>query len=336
MSDTALPLISVIIPVYKSEPFLDRCLESVMGQTYRNLEIILIDDGSPDRCPQICDSWAHKDPRVRVIHQQNSGQAAARNKGLDNAHGQLIGFVDPDDWISTGMYESMYCNLHAANADIAYTASAHTFEDGSVSTKHVVPNIHIEISAGEGFKYVNLPGYFGTAPWDKLLKKEIVGDLRFPESVPRGDDYGFTYETLHRASRIVYDSSPMYFYRQSHETLSNTPSTIGTLAAEETAKMVKLVRQNYPEQIPFALYGHLTTMLGLYDQAIMSNQTSQVIWRNFAKTIRVFIKENQYVISQKVTLPVNRRIQIELCKRSFPLYAAFFRLYKWRHPWRSA
>ena len=93
------PLISVIVPVYKAEQYLDRCVQSIVDQTYKNLEIILVDDGSPDNCPAMCDAWAEKDSRVRVIHKENGGVASARNVGLDNAVGQYISFVDSDDWI---------------------------------------------------------------------------------------------------------------------------------------------------------------------------------------------------------------------------------------------
>ena len=245
--------ISVIVPIYKVEQYLDECVGSIVKQTYQNLEIILVDDGSPDGCPQKCDEWAKKDARIRVIHKPNGGLSSARNAGLDIACGQYIGFIDSDDWIASDMYESMLNNLLQADADIAYTASSHVYENGEISTAHLVSGVKLIMNAGEAFKYINLPGYFGIAAWDKLLKREIIGDLRFPEDTKRDEDYGFAYATLDRAHTVVYDSSPKYFYRQTQGTLSNTASTIGTRAAEETAKMVELVRKKYPEQLPYAL-----------------------------------------------------------------------------------
>ena len=96
--------ISVIVPVYKVEPYLDKCISSIVNQTYKNLEIILVDDGSPDNCPAMCDAWAEKDSRIRVLHQRNQGGGAARNAGLDLASGSLIAFVDSDDYIVPDMY----------------------------------------------------------------------------------------------------------------------------------------------------------------------------------------------------------------------------------------
>ena len=98
-----LPLISVIVPVYKVEKYLDRCVQSIVDQTYKNLEIILVDDGSPDNCPAMCDAWAEKDHRIKVIHQQNAGGGAARNAALDIAQGDLIAFADSDDYLAPDM-----------------------------------------------------------------------------------------------------------------------------------------------------------------------------------------------------------------------------------------
>ena len=118
-----MPKISVIIPVYGVELYLDKCIESVVNQTYRNLEIILVDDGSPDRCPTICDEWAELDNRNKVIHKKNGGLSDARNAGIRIASGELIGFVDSDDWISEGMYQLLYENMIENNSDISACGS---------------------------------------------------------------------------------------------------------------------------------------------------------------------------------------------------------------------
>ena len=110
-------LLSVIVPVYKAEKHLDRCIESILSQTYGNIELILVDDGSPDACPAMCDSWAGRDWRVRVIHKKNNGASSARNAGLDMASGEYIGFVDADDFIEPDMYETLMKNALENNAD---------------------------------------------------------------------------------------------------------------------------------------------------------------------------------------------------------------------------
>jgi len=105
--------ISVIVPVYKVEAFLDRCVQSIANQSYRNLEIILVDDGSPDNCPALCDAWSERDSRIKVVHKQNGGLSDARNAGMAIATGEFMGFVDSDDWIATDMYQHLYDLLEA-------------------------------------------------------------------------------------------------------------------------------------------------------------------------------------------------------------------------------
>ena len=112
------PLISVIVPIYKTEQYLEKCINSIRNQTYRNLEIILIDDGSPDRCGEICDSFSKIDSRIRVFHKKNGGQSSARNMGLDHMNGEYVAFVDSDDWIEDEMYNHLYLNLINAKAQI--------------------------------------------------------------------------------------------------------------------------------------------------------------------------------------------------------------------------
>ena len=111
--------ISIIVPVYKVEKYLDKCVNSIVGQTYKNLEIILVDDGSPDNCPAMCDEWAQKDSRIKVIHKKNGGLSSARNAGLDACTGDYIGFVDSDDWIEPDMYEYLLNIGMKNNADVS-------------------------------------------------------------------------------------------------------------------------------------------------------------------------------------------------------------------------
>jgi glycosyltransferase involved in cell wall biosynthesis len=138
-------LISVIVPVYKVEKYLPQCVDSILAQTYRNLEIILVDDGSPDSCPKICDEYAKKDGRVRVIHQKNAGVSAARNAGLDCAQGEYIGFVDWDDWIDAAMFQRLLALLktyHTSIAICSFTQYIHSRNENKVlerSPKRQIP-----------------------------------------------------------------------------------------------------------------------------------------------------------------------------------------------------
>ena len=125
-------MISIIVPIYNVEKYLRRCIDSILGQTCRNFEVILVDDGSPDGCGAICDAYAAKDARVTVIHQQNAGVSAARNVGLVYARGELIGFVDPDDFIAPSMYQEMLDAINATGAELAVCGYNYVDDDGEV------------------------------------------------------------------------------------------------------------------------------------------------------------------------------------------------------------
>ena len=124
--------ISIIVPIYNVKKYIQQCVESLINQTYKNLEIILIDDGSTDGCGELCDEFGKKDQRIHVIHKQNGGLSDARNKGIDVASGDYIGFVDSDDWISHNMYEKMLSSLKSVNADIAVCGWVEEFLNNSI------------------------------------------------------------------------------------------------------------------------------------------------------------------------------------------------------------
>ena len=126
-------LISIIVPVYKVEKYLDKCINSIVSQTYKNLEVILVDDGSPDSCGKMCDEWTKKDTRIKVIHKENGGLSDARNFGLDCAKGKYIQFVDSDDYIEKDMIEFLYKNLKENNADISICSNYMVDEENVIN-----------------------------------------------------------------------------------------------------------------------------------------------------------------------------------------------------------
>lgn len=210
--------ISVIVPVYKSEPYLDCCVQSIVDQTYENLEIILVDDESPDRCPEICDAWAAKDHRIRVIHQKNAGGGLARNAGLDVATGEMIAFVDSDDYIYPKMYEYLAdfikqgydiaeCDHQEVwNSDAAFLE---TDEKITVYTAAEAMKAHIEDTV------------FRQLIWNKLYRREIVGDIRFPWGKKIDDEF-FTYQLLGNAKRLVHSNQAFYAYRQQEDSVMHS------------------------------------------------------------------------------------------------------------------
>ena len=206
----ALPLISVIVPVYRVEAYLDRCLRSITEQTYRNLEIILVDDGSPDRSGDICDAWAEKDSRIRVLHQENSGGGPARNAALDMATGELLAFVDSDDYIAPDMLSHMY-SLLKNGADVAECDFLETAGDDAV-----FPEGDYTVSAyspEEAMRHHIRDAIFRQLIWNKLYRRELSEGVRFPEKTKIDDEY-FTYRLLGNAKKLVRSTKVCYAYRQ--------------------------------------------------------------------------------------------------------------------------
>ena len=172
------PLLSIIVPVYKVENYLQKCIDSILAQTFTDFELILVDDGSPDGCPALCDAAAAKDARVRVIHQKNGGLSAARNAGLDVARGAWIGFVDSDDYIAPEMYEKLYRAVQSTGADLALCDYAKVDEAGVPGVQTHVPVPQKSLTGRELLQ----KAYWTTAQiaWNKLYRRTIFAQLRYP------------------------------------------------------------------------------------------------------------------------------------------------------------
>lgn len=202
------PLISIIVPVYKVEPYLRKCVDSILAQTYTNIEVILVDDGSPDGCPAICDEYAAKDRRVVVIHQRNAGVSVARNAGLDAAKGEYIAFVDSDDWIEPDMYEVLYQVIRASGADMAessyWVGDSNPVKGGA--SRHVVYSSReavIRILQGHG-EMLHV--------WGKLFARELIEGMRFSASHTLTQDGHFAIQAIVRSCKIACLDCPCYHY----------------------------------------------------------------------------------------------------------------------------
>lgn len=205
------PLISIIVPVYKVEPYLRKCVDSILAQTYTNIEVILIDDGSPDGCPAICDEYAEKDSRVVVIHQENAGVSAARNAGLEIAKGDCIGFVDSDDWIEPDMYEVLLAMLLEHNSRIACIACC--YETGSSNT---VVSHSWKISILNNIDAITMmyDRKIEKGVCFKLFSRELFKNAHFPVGVTNGEDFLVSVELFCHVTEVTFVEYPAYHYLQ--------------------------------------------------------------------------------------------------------------------------
>ena len=211
------PLISLIVPVYKVEEYLDKCVESIVNQTYKNLEIILVDDGSPDNCPKMCDEWAKKDKRIKVIHKENGGLSDARNTGIDIAKGEYITFIDSDDYIEYNYVDFLYKNLDENKADISMGKQYVRYPEKVINTgsgKVYIVNPH------DCFDKLLYGEDFDVSATIKLYKKELFKTIRFPKGRIY-EDAATTYKLIDKSKKIVLNSMPIYNYMIRRDSISN-------------------------------------------------------------------------------------------------------------------
>jgi glycosyltransferase involved in cell wall biosynthesis len=249
------PLISVIVPVYKVEQYLHTCIESVLNQTYSNWELILVDDGSPDNCPQICDEYAAKDIRIKVIHKKNGGLSSARNAGLDIAKGDHMSFLDSDDFWSKD-YLTILLNLCIKyDADIVQCG----FIRG---TETVFPNITI----GKGIKTFDnhsifLKGYAKIIVCAKLYRKCLISEIRMPEGKINEDDFT-TWKFYYRAKKILVTNQSLYYYTVNENSIMASQSKMPRLDFIEAYKeRIEFFQKNRVKDLEDFSRGHLCKSL---------------------------------------------------------------------------
>lgn len=224
--------ISVIVPIYNVEKYLPKCIESIINQTYTNLEIILVDDGSPDNCSNICDSYSLTDKRIKVIHKRNGGLSDARNAGLDVATGDYISFLDSDDYIHKKFYETLINLIIQYDADIAqceflkvYEEDTSNFNDCEFESNEEVSLLNNEQALDNLFNeyYVNT-----VVVWNKLYKRELFRNIRYPKGKIHEDEYT-TYKVLFLTNRVVITSKTLYYYLQRESSITGKGFNIKSL-----------------------------------------------------------------------------------------------------------
>lgn len=202
-------VISVIIPVYKVEKWLDRCLQTVVSQTYRELEILLVDDGSPDACGAMCDGWAQKDGRIRVIHKENGGLSSARNAGLEAATGEYVMFVDSDDLLHPELCARLHRALTGSKAGVAVCDCAHIFGDSA--PEYALSEERGVMAATQAICAMWYQTSFLPSAWAKLYRRDIFRQLRFTEG-QLYEDIDVMHLLLAEGSSVVYEPSRLYGY----------------------------------------------------------------------------------------------------------------------------
>ena len=240
-----MELISVIVPVYKVEEYLDKCVQSIVDQTYTNLEIILVDDGSPDRCGDMCEDWAKKDSRIRVLHKPNGGLSDARNAGMEASTGTYTAFVDSDDWVSPDFIQTMYdavrksgaqiagCNIYLAFTDKEPEACKGTGEIRICTTKEAIT----DILQYRGFRAV---------AWNKLYLSALLKGEKYPVGKHHEDEF-FTYRIIGKAEKLAYVDKPMYYYLQRQGSIMHSFTIKRLDALEAYLERLEYLKTAFPD-----------------------------------------------------------------------------------------
>ena len=239
-------LVSVIVPVYNIEKYLEECIESIINQSYKNIEIILVDDGSTDKSGIICDEFNKLDKRIKVIHKENGGAASAKNIGLDEANGEYICFVDGDDYIFIDFIENLYNQLIKYNADISECSFYYLYKSHIEKDSFKSNNVFF---TSQDYLNQYVDEWQSSLFWNKLFKSSVIGDIRFKKERRCIDDEFFTYKVILNADSIVRNCNHKYYYRQRKSSaVQNSKNSIQKAkdALDILVERYKLVTAKFP------------------------------------------------------------------------------------------
>lgn len=327
------PLISVVVPVYKVEQYIHRCIDSILNQTYKNLEIILVDDGSPDNCGKICDDYAKKDKRIKVIHKKNGGLSDARNAGIKVATGEYIGFVDSDDWISKNMYEKLY-NLFTTNdIEIASCELIKTNEIKNIEKEKIYDKKVIVYTIDEFMPYYmktkkNKTYYYAPT---KLFKKEILDDNQFPSGLTSEDVVG-SYKALLKSKKIAHINYPYYFY------YCNTESITGSFSKKDfdllkiwdiMIEITKKEKKEYLEMVKLNRYRIDYTLLMRMAVNLKYSEIKDKYQTEYKKMYKDLKKNKRILLRSKI--PFSRKLTLALICVNYSFFVKLCNLVKKIH-----
>lgn len=297
--------VSVIVPIYKVEKYLKKCVDSLLNQTLQDIEIILVDDGSPDNCGKICDEYVQQDSRVKVIHKQNEGLSEARNAGILVAESKYVGFVDSDDYIAEDMYEILYKNLIENDAEVSicglydcYSRKKIPQYDGDEFL--ILDNKQALRTALEGIK-------FSVNAVNKLYKKDLFAEIKFPKGKLSEDAFTIP-KVLSKASKVVFDSVPKYYYIHRGESITTSGFKRQDFNVVEAYEgNLEFVKSNFPDLFKPAEFRLLWSYTYVLDKMILSEnfddyESYKNILKILQKSIMKFVLNPFFSLKRKLVM----------------------------------
>lgn len=315
-------LISVIVPIYNVEKYLEKCVNSILKQTYVNLEIILVNDGSPDRCPEICEKLKKSDARIKVIHQKNGGLSRARNTGIDSAIGKYLVFVDSDDTIEPELVEKLYRCVKKYGVKMAVCGRKYVFEDGKTVNK-VPCGIEEIFDFKDAIREMNKFFLFDMSATSKIFTKELFSNIRFPEG-KLSEDYFIMYKLIDLSQKVAYISDPLYNYLQRTNSISRN-TKINHDFIEAAKVQMDYLDDKYPDLKQISHTAFASANLTVYDFYIKNKVKCPTEKK---EEFRNNILNNMNYIESNETLSIEKKVQFKLFVKSFLIYDIIFKLYR--------
>ena len=314
--------ISIIVPIYNVEKYLEQCIESIINQDYKNLEIILVDDGSPDRCANIIDEYAKKDNRIKAFHKENGGLSDARNYGLDRATGEYICFVDSDDFVEKDFISSMYNNIKKYNVDIAACNSYDYYNKNKIKVSNYM-NVEKLYNKDEANKYLYIIGYYNVGVWNKMYIRRLWNKLRFPVG-KKSEDIYVMYEIINNSNGLYYSAVPKYYYRQREGSITNS-NNINYDVIQASKKALQFYKENDIEEVmPYAMQYLVFAYIGIYN-AILCRKKDKKKMKEIRREVLALKKEIIYDEISK-----SRKIQLFLFLHLIGIYNILFIIYDYK------
>lgn len=276
------PLISVIVPIYNVEMYLNRCVESIVNQTYHNLEIILVDDGSPDNCPKMCEDWANRDKRIKVIHKENGGLSDARNAGMKIATGEYISFIDSDDWIDIETYSLVMEKVFLTHSQIG------AFNIIPVESNSFSPDLSVEYTVLNPEQAIeNTIDDIGvkTVAWNKVYQRRVLQGLSFPIGKLHEDEF-FTFRALDKADRIVYLQRQCYYYFQRPTSIMGQYNIKHLDMLDGVKERLEFISEKYPRLLCKAKLSLSMCCIFQYEELLKHKDIDQE--GNYKKKVKQF------------------------------------------------
>mgnify|MGYP004640934595 CR=1 FL=1 len=279
-------LVSVIIPVYNVKNYLDKCLKSVVNQTYGKLEIILVDDGSTDGSDTMCDIWKKNDSRIKVIHKKNGGLSDARNVGISNAKGEYITFIDSDDFIENDMIEELLFGVKNNNCDIGICGYYKTYLNEEYIADSGKNNMIM--NRIDAIDKMNSLGYYDVSAWGKIFKTEIFNKITFPVG-KLSEDWFIMYKLFYRAEKIYYNPKPKYHYVQRSGGISKNNPKINYDSIEAATECMQFIEKNCPEIIENAIINYCIANIAVFNSCVLYDRDSQSEYNAINNNFRVLM-----------------------------------------------